>query len=93
MKLAYGVAEAADLCQISERQMRRLISEGVIHAANMGDLRVGHCELARFGVPELPALGRGDSRNPQTITALVYASLALASFLCHRAGILSGGAA
>ena len=50
-------------------------------------------ELARFGVPELPALGRGDSRNPQTITALVYASLALAAFFSHRTGILRKAAA
>jgi excisionase family DNA binding protein len=55
VRLAYPVAEAAELCGISERQMRRLISEGVIHAANMGDLRVGHCELERYllGIPRV----------------------------------------
>lgn len=47
-RLAYTVAEAAKLCNISERQMRRLIAEQKIHAADMGDLRIGRCELERY---------------------------------------------
>lgn len=47
-RLAYTVAEAAELCNVSERQMRRLIADGAIYAVSMGDLRVGRVELERF---------------------------------------------
>ena len=69
MKLAYTVAEAAQLCSISERQMRRLISEGVIHAADMGDLRVGHVELERYllGVPRTVSTVPETVATPQSV--------------------------
>ena len=65
MKLAYSVAQAAELCNISERQMRRLIAQGKIHAADMGDLRIGVCEIERYlsGVPRVAV-----STAPETVS-------------------------
>lgn len=52
-RLAYTVAEAADLCGVSENTMRELIANGQIHAAKMGNLRIGLVELERYllGIP------------------------------------------
>lgn len=52
-RLAYTVAEAAELCGVSENTMRELIASKQIHAAKMGNLRIGRVELERYllGIP------------------------------------------
>jgi excisionase family DNA binding protein len=52
-RIAYTVAEAAELCGVSENTLRELIASGHIYAAKMGNLRIGHVELERYllGIP------------------------------------------
>jgi len=68
-RLAYTVAEAAELCSVSENTMRELIASGQIHAAKMGNLRIGRVELERYllGIPR-PTL------NDVAITAATVAT-------------------
>lgn len=74
-RLAYTVAEAAELCGVSENTLRELIAKGDIHAAKMGNLRIGRVELERFllGLPR-PALHSIEALNDVATTAATVAT-------------------